>query len=1014
MKLFARTQQWLTRLLGNIAGVVSQQRYGRRRKGGRGRVATYGRHAQALEPRLVLAAPTLNAISNVTLLKGSPLLIALNANDPEGQPLRFTVTSSNSAVTPVLSTTNRSLRMDVRDFGTMTFELFEDRVPRVTNHIAALANGNFYDQSIFHRVINNFVIQGGDPHGNPIGTGGSDLGDFDDQFDVDLQHNQTGILSMAKTTDDTNDSQFFITEGAARHLDFNHSIFGFMTTGESVRQAISNVAVGAGSRPVTDVVLTDVSVFQDSQNRVLMLKAPPTATGTTRITVTVEDAERNRVSRTFDVTLANDTVNSNPFLKEIPKLRTSMNSAFQFGLEAVDVEGDTIGYTGQDRLLALNPQPFIPVLAPQGLGYSVDATTGSVTLAPSNNLIGTHEFMVAVGRTFGSLDYQVPKVEIVAAAEPLVVSGADHPVLNQANDGRPDTFVIKARAGNVQVFINDRLSYECLRSSVSTLTINGSSDDDIFIVDFASGVPFSDGSISFVGGTGADEVRYVNNGAPFPTVMHQIPNAARGVSTIGTMIVTASEVEGLLDQLSVNTRTIQYGTAANVVAVEDHGTATDSVMKVTGTRVLPVRFSAPTAALVVNGAGGDDDLRIASVDRNFQAQIRLQGGAGNDTLLGGAGNEFFTGGAGNDSIDGQGGTDTLTESVNTNFTLTATTMTGLGTDTFTNIERAVLVLGDDANTVNASTFVGPIEVQGNGGDDTIYGSPFNDTLIGGVGFDRLAGNGGNDLLVGGNDNDALAGGAGADTLQGELGNDRLDGGGGSGDVLIGGPGRDLLNGGAGIDIVQEADNGRSIRITNTALSGLTTGSPDTLAEVETIQLTLGNESSLVDATTWTGSLIILAGDGNDTIKGGAGADAIRGEGGNDSLMGGGGNDTLDGGDNDDILIGGAGNDFLQGKKHNDVLIGQDGDDELDGGDDVDILFGNEGLDVLTGGKGNDLVSGGLGTDTLAGGEGTDTLVGGNGGAASDTTNDENDFFGFEFSEHLETFQLPLLTTWIRP
>jgi cyclophilin family peptidyl-prolyl cis-trans isomerase len=94
------------------------------------------------------------------------------------------------------------------------------------------------------------VIQGGDPTGT--GSGGSPLGDFDDQFHVDLQHNRTGILSMAKSFDDTNDSQFFITEGAQRHLDFNHSIFGILVEGESVRQSIS------GCRWAPDGAVTNV------------------------------------------------------------------------------------------------------------------------------------------------------------------------------------------------------------------------------------------------------------------------------------------------------------------------------------------------------------------------------------------------------------------------------------------------------------------------------------------------------------------------------------------------------------------------------------------------------------------------------------------------------------------------------------------------------------------------------------------------------------------------------------
>ena len=128
----------------------------------------------------------------------------------------------------------------------MTFELFEDRAPRTTARIIQLAQSGFYDDVIFHRVINDFVIQGGDPDGT--GTGGSGT-DFDDEFTPLLQHTSTGLLSMAKSSDDTNDSQFFVTEGPQRRLDFNHSVFGRLTTGEALRDAISNVPTGAGDKP---------------------------------------------------------------------------------------------------------------------------------------------------------------------------------------------------------------------------------------------------------------------------------------------------------------------------------------------------------------------------------------------------------------------------------------------------------------------------------------------------------------------------------------------------------------------------------------------------------------------------------------------------------------------------------------------------------------------------------------------------------------------------------------------
>ena len=133
------------------------------------------------------------------------------------------------------------------------------------------------------------MIQGGDPLGT--GTGSSDLPDFDDQYHVDLQHNTTGVLSMAKSQDDTNNSQFFITEGTSRHLDFNHSIFGQLVEGESNRQAISNTAVDGSNRPRITVTMQSVDVFNDVENAMLMLKAPEGTSGSANVTVTVEDTD---------------------------------------------------------------------------------------------------------------------------------------------------------------------------------------------------------------------------------------------------------------------------------------------------------------------------------------------------------------------------------------------------------------------------------------------------------------------------------------------------------------------------------------------------------------------------------------------------------------------------------------------------------------------------------------------------------------------------------------------------
>ncbi len=155
-------------------------------------------------------SPFIKPTDDLTLLGGSPLMVPLDGYDPNGGPLTYTITSDKpSLVTPTLLQGNRSMEIQTTIWGKMVFQLFEDKAPRPTGRVIKLAQDGFYKNVIFHRDIDGFVVQGGDPTGT--GTGGSTLGDFDDQFNVDLQHNRAGLLSFAKSGDDTNDSQFFIT-----------------------------------------------------------------------------------------------------------------------------------------------------------------------------------------------------------------------------------------------------------------------------------------------------------------------------------------------------------------------------------------------------------------------------------------------------------------------------------------------------------------------------------------------------------------------------------------------------------------------------------------------------------------------------------------------------------------------------------------------------------------------------------------------------------------------------------
>ena len=149
------------------------------------------------------------------------------------------------------------------NLGTIVVKLSYKRTPITVANFVALAEGihpdvdsihkglRFYDGLIFHRVMNNFMIQGGDPEGT--GRGGPGYS-FPDEFDETLMHDKPGVLSMANSGPATNGSQFFITETPTPHLNNKHSVFGEVVLGLEIQDSISNVETGVGDRPISDVL----------------------------------------------------------------------------------------------------------------------------------------------------------------------------------------------------------------------------------------------------------------------------------------------------------------------------------------------------------------------------------------------------------------------------------------------------------------------------------------------------------------------------------------------------------------------------------------------------------------------------------------------------------------------------------------------------------------------------------------------------------------------------------------
>ena len=156
--------------------------------------------------------------------------------------------------------------------GSFTVKLYDEEAPNTVANFVGLAEGTkewtdprtrqkttapYYNGIIFHRVIDGFMIQGGDPLGQGVGGPGYE---FADEFHPRLRHDRAGILSMANRGPNTNGGQFFITLGPTPHLNDRHSVFGEVTSGMDIVRRIGSTPTGRQDRPVKDIQILEIKI----------------------------------------------------------------------------------------------------------------------------------------------------------------------------------------------------------------------------------------------------------------------------------------------------------------------------------------------------------------------------------------------------------------------------------------------------------------------------------------------------------------------------------------------------------------------------------------------------------------------------------------------------------------------------------------------------------------------------------------------------------------------------------
>ena len=159
--------------------------------------------------------------------------------------------------------------MIVKDYGTVTLEIYPDMAPNTVNNFITLANDGFYDGLTFHRIIKDFMIQGGDPDG--IGTGGpgySIAGEFSNNgYTANTLLHTKGVISMARSmAPDSAGSQFFIMTADTPSLDGNYAAFGKVTSGLDIIEEIGNVETDSSDKPIEDVVIESIQVETNGIN----------------------------------------------------------------------------------------------------------------------------------------------------------------------------------------------------------------------------------------------------------------------------------------------------------------------------------------------------------------------------------------------------------------------------------------------------------------------------------------------------------------------------------------------------------------------------------------------------------------------------------------------------------------------------------------------------------------------------------------------------------------------------
>lgn len=429
---------------------------------------------ELMEDRLVMDV-TVGQVGNFVLPTGKDIFVPVPATDSDGLALQFSAQSNDEDVEVEVLKGGRSLLLNVSGAdadgqlfsGSITIRLFEDFAPKTSAHLVSLVQQGFYNGLDFHRIIDDFMAQGGD------GGAASKQYRIDDEFHPSLTFTSPGLLAMANAGDDTGTTQFFITDidvpyaNLPEHLNFDHTIVGQVTSGFATLNKIlstptdtvdvnntpDNPTDDLQNYPLTKVIINSATVITDNHNAVLRISGADDFLDTATITVTAANPNGQTDQVEFNVRGQTDEKNDRPFLGPISNLNTRPGVPVSFTVNATDIDGDELTISVSDPASAWGAEP-------DNVSVSIDQKTGKVTLTPKAGFVGTVDLKIMV-QDSDFYDSQVIQLEVTdGVARPTNVDLAPESDTGLSNeddftsDDTP-TILITARPGStVEVLVN--------------------------------------------------------------------------------------------------------------------------------------------------------------------------------------------------------------------------------------------------------------------------------------------------------------------------------------------------------------------------------------------------------------------------------------------------------------------------------------------------------------------------------------------------------------------------------